>query len=236
MEKNSIAQRKIIVTEDGSFSLKLDCYDEQFHSIHGAVSESRHIFIDAGLKAFSQPELSIFEMGFGTGINALLTFVHGHDQNIDYHTIEAFPLEEDEYLLLHNVELIYQQCKDIISLSKAELQEVFLRMHRSRDGERVQIAPNFSFTKEIVRLEDKIFRNNTFDLIYFDAFSPNIQPHLWSDEIFEKIFLAMRKNGIFTTYCAKGVVKRSLKKAGFTVEGLPGPVGKREITRARKFF
>ena len=234
MEKNSITQRQIITTEDGSSSLKLCHFNEQFHSIHGAMRESMHIFINTGLKSFSQRRISVFEMGFGTGLNALLTLLYSMDKQVDYYAIEAFPLNENEYLSLNYVDLVYAQTKEFSSFSKKELHDFFLTMHQSESGKTVQITPNFHFNKEIIRLEDKIFKNQIFDIVYFDAFSPETQPELWEYQIFEKIYAAMSKGGVLITYCAKGVVKRTLKKIEFTVESLPGTVGKREIIRVVK--
>jgi tRNA U34 5-methylaminomethyl-2-thiouridine-forming methyltransferase MnmC len=232
MEKNNMTQRQIITTEDGSSSLKLNHFEEQFHSIHGAMSESLHIYIHAGFKLLLQHRISIFEMGFGTGLNALLTLAHSTNKQVHYHTIEAFPLHQNEYLALNYVDLVYAQGQK--SFSKEELYHFFVAMHQSESGVTLQMTPYFSFTKEIIRLEEKTFENQSFDLVYFDAFSPETQPELWDDSVFEKLYAAMQQESILITYCAKGTVKRSLKKAGFRVESLPGPTGKREITKAIK--
>ena len=234
MKEDIMVQRQIIITEDGSSSLKLTHFNEQFHSIHGAMAESVHIFINNGLKSLAQSRISVFEMGFGTGLNALLTLVHNAEKQINYHTVEAFPLRKNEYLLLNYVDILNAQFPHPFPFSKEELHHFFITMHQSENGKTVQITPHFYFTKEMIRMEDKIFENQDFDIIYFDAFSPETQPELWSNPIFEKLYAAMRKDGIFITYCAKGAVKRALKNVGFIVETLPGPVGKREITRARK--
>ena len=230
MKKNTFLKRHLTFTKDGSSSLKLNCFDEYFHSVHGAIGESMHVYIHAGLEALSQQQISVFEMGFGTGLNALLTLVYGKNKQIDYQTIEIFPLVEREYLSLNYVDLVCTQA--VSSFSKEKLHNSFLTMHQSKSGETIQISPNFRFTKEIIHLEEKIFEPQSFDIVYFDAFSPETQPELWNDQVFEKLCAAMRKGGVLTTYCAKGTVKRSLKRAGFTIENLPGPTGKREITRA----
>ena len=234
MGKNIFLQRQIITTEDGSCSLKLNHFDEQFHSVHGAMAESMHIYIHSGLKSLSQQQISVFEMGFGTGLNALLTLAHSADKQIHYHTVEAFPLNENEYLSLNYIDSIFAQFQDIFPFSKEELQQFFIAMHKSENGEILQITPNFHFKKEIILLENKTWDDTPFDLIYFDAFSPETQPELWNDSVFEKLYAILHEGGVLTTYCAKGVVKRSLKKAGFIVDSLPGPTGKREITKAVK--
>lgn len=216
--------RQIIETEDGSSSIKLGDFDEQFHSIHGAISESEHIFIRSGLAQFpADARLNILEIGFGTGLNALLTLHHRSGRRISYHTVEAYPLDYQEVSALNYVDKIDES-----------LRAAFLRMHAAGDGEIVELASGFSFQKRLCRLQDADFQADTYDLVYFDAFSPNTQPELWSASIFAKMWLSMRVGGILVTYCAKGSVKRAFRSVGFVVEGLPGPVGKREITRCVK--
>lgn len=217
-------KRTPTISEDGSTTFRIDGSDEHFHSVHGAYNESMHIYINTGLQALKDREnIAILEVGFGTGLNALLTLAHQEGREIHYHAIEAYPLNMDEVKLLNYTNLI----DDTWGQS-------FLEMHTLLSGEEVEIYPKFFFRKTIQKLEEALLRPNYFDLVYFDAFSPDLQPELWSEEIFQKVWLAMNNKSILTTYCAKGWVKRAMKKVGFTVEGLPGPAGKREISKAVK--
>ena len=217
-----IAQREIFLTEDGSSTLKLLNFNEQFHSIHGALTESQHIYIGAGFKKLAHlSEIKILEIGFGTGLNAILTFQENKSQIIHYHAIEAYPLTPDEVQKLNYHRFLSE-----------EEQNCFLKMHQNQQA--INIHHHFHFKKEIAKIEDLLLPVNEYDLVYFDAFSPETQPELWSETIFNKLALSMKAGGILVTYCAKGSVKRALKQAGFSVEGLPGPPGKREITRALK--
>jgi tRNA U34 5-methylaminomethyl-2-thiouridine-forming methyltransferase MnmC len=236
-----IALRKTILTEDGSSTLKLLCYDEQFHSLHGAIAEAECIYINAGLRALPDnlDEIHILEMGLGTGLNALLTLQHNlrdvnHSGSSDitnfaakntiyYHAIEAFPLTPEEVQSLNYVALI-----------NPALDEAFQAIHNAPTEEWTTIMPNFFFKKSLSRLEDIFLEENRYNLLYFDAFSPDIQPELWSETIFKKCYKAMTHNAILVTYCAKGQVKRAFRSVGFELFSLPGPVGKREISRCLK--
>lgn len=218
-------KRKPILTEDGFNSFQLCDRDEQFHSIHGARNESIHIYIKAGLEAIPVENqiIHIFEMGFGTGLNALLTLQQRKNRKIYYHCVEAYPLSAAEYSLLY-----YEP-----HFQREEI-DGWKRMHQQASEIEIEIFPDFLFKKEIKSIENMDFIDNFYDLVYFDAFSPDVQPELWSETLFSKLFLAMKQGGILVTYCAKGSVKRALKSSGFSIESLPGPTGKREITRARK--
>ncbi|MBN1650103.1 MAG: tRNA (5-methylaminomethyl-2-thiouridine)(34)-methyltransferase MnmD [Bacteroidales bacterium] len=222
-------KRKIRITEDGSTTLELIGKDENFHSTHGAIQESEHIFIKNGLlkKAQERKEISIFEMGFGTGLNALLSglFAIKNDIQLNYFSIEAYPIE------LELIEML--NFSERLELS-IELERQFNALHLSNWHQRIEINPNFSFEKRKIKLEDFKFPKEAFDLVYFDAFNPDLQPELWTEEIFRKIYQAMKPQGILMTYSAKGKVKRALKAAGFSLNALPGPPGKREITQAIK--
>lgn len=219
-----IRKRSILITEDGSTTLKLCDFDEQFHSLHGAVNESMHVYINAGLQYFIEKEnINILEMGFGTGLNAILTIQRRNNRTIAYHGIEAFPLNDEE---INNLNF-----QDFID---PELYEVFQQLHQCNENEWIEPYNNFKFKKSIIKLEDILLENDFYDLVYYDAFSPDIQPELWDEIALKKIYRSMKKKSVLVTYCAKGSVKRVMKVVGFEVEGLPGPVGKREISRCIK--
>ncbi|MEG1555386.1 MAG: tRNA (5-methylaminomethyl-2-thiouridine)(34)-methyltransferase MnmD [Bacteroidales bacterium] len=223
MKNPAIAIRKIVKTEDHSYTLKLEHFDEQYHSIHGAINESTHIFINSGLKVVNHDSISILEIGFGTGLNALLTYYYKGNKKIFYTGIEAFPLTEEEWTKLNYVDLI-----------DPTLYNFYHKLHQSEENQLLEIGTDYYLKKINRRLEEISLQTLEYHLIYFDAFSPHTQPELWKEEIFEKMYQCMQTNGILITYCAKGSVKRALKNVGFEVEGLPGPVGKREITRCVK--
>lgn len=217
----------IFDTQDGSKSIFSDQFGVSYHSKYGAVQESQHVFLNAALrfKAVLQKDISIFEMGFGTGLNAFLTLVEAQRRglNIDYHAIEAYPIAA------HLVaEFDYPAF-----IGQPQLATIYEAMHADSWSVPQQLVPEFLFTKYWAQLEEWT-PPTTFDLIYFDAFAPNAQPELWSSAVFQKLFDALNPDGILTTYCAKGSVKRTLKACGFTVESIPGPPGKREMTRAVK--
>jgi tRNA U34 5-methylaminomethyl-2-thiouridine-forming methyltransferase MnmC len=223
--------RQIVITEDGSPTFFLPALNITYHSRHGAIRESNHIFISAGLEYFfcerkNLPDrsINIFEMGFGTGLNALLTlqFAIEKHQEIFYEAIEAYPLSTDEFLQLNY--------SDIIS---NKLTESFKKLHQCNWNETIKINDTFSFKKNKTDLTD-FSTTHQFHLIFFDAFDPNTQPGLWTATIFEKLYNMLFPGGILVTYCSKGAVRRAMQAAGFTVEKLKGPPGKREMVRARK--
>ena len=216
-----------IITKDGSSSLLNTELNEHYHSTHGAIQESMHVYIQAGFNYFaeshSQKQISILEIGFGAGLNALLTVkaVEDSGRYIVYDSIEAFPLSSENYLTLNY--------PSIIDLNNVD--EVFKKLHECDWDMAVSINKNFQLTKLSTSLECFV-PYKKYDVIYFDAFAPNVQPELWTKEIFEKMHAVLNEGGILVTYCAKGEVKRNMRSAGFSVEGLPGPQGKREMTRA----
>ena len=216
---------EIIQTADGSHSLYLKELDEHYHSVHGAIQEGIHVFIKAGLQACNKENVSILEIGLGTGLNALLTLmeVQRSNKKVHYTAIEAFPLEEQLINQLNYVQV----------LKAEELTEQFKRIHTSAWGEEQLLNNKFTLLKLKGQLQTAVFPA-TYDLIYFDAFGPRVQPEMWIEEIFSKMFDVLTAGGMLVTYCAKGEVKRTLKKVGFVVETLPGPPGKREMVRARK--
>lgn len=218
---------QVITTKDGSVSLLNSELNETYHSIHGARQESMHVFIQEGLKFFSDQykknPVRILEIGFGTGLNALLTAVYAsqHSIGIEYSTIEAFPINESLWQQLN-----YAQ-------SPAE-DEIFYKLHHEPWEQWTEIIPGFMFKKINTTLQLASFDHHYFDLVYFDAFAPNKQPDMWTLPMLQKNIDALASNGAFVTYCAKGQLKRDLASLGTTVQTLQGPPGKREMIRAIK--
>ena len=217
----------LVITEDGSSTIFIAALDEHYHSVHGAIQESVHVFINAGLlqKINNTTEINILEIGFGTGLNALLTCLQAEDKacKINYTTIEKFPVS-DEHISLLNYST---------QIEAPNTKEFFAAIHAAKWEESETITNNFSIQKRKMNIEDVDFTNQ-FDLIYFDAFAPSAQPELWTDLIFASMYKALKPDGLLVTYCAKGIVKRTMKSVGFAIEALPGPKGKREMTRAVK--
>ena len=218
-------KRNIIITADGSTSIQLEAWNEQYHSKHGAIQEAKHVFIQNGFRAITKANVSILEMGFGTGLNALVTLIASEKQDIqvDYVGIEAYPVGLNEY----------QRMNFAQEIGRPELKAVYEKMHSVPWGDALAITSNFTLTKIKKDFFD-VNAQNTFDLVYFDAFGPRVQPELWTTELFLKMFEALLPNGILVTYSAKGSVRRSLQEVGFSVERLPGPPGKREMLRGMK--
>jgi tRNA U34 5-methylaminomethyl-2-thiouridine-forming methyltransferase MnmC len=215
---------EIIPTEDGSHTLYVRDLDEHYHSRFGALSESRHVYIEAGLNAARGNYLEILEMGFGTGLNAILTLGEtvGTGRTVGYTGVELYPLDNEIINKLNYT-----------SILSSDLMESFVRMHQAPWNIPTEITEGFNLLK--IRediLELKLTRQ--FDLVYYDAFGPDKQPELWTGEIFVKIFRSMNPGAVLVTYSSKGLVRRNLAEAGFTVEKLPGPPGKRDMTRAWK--
>ncbi|MDR7371393.1 tRNA (5-methylaminomethyl-2-thiouridine)(34)-methyltransferase MnmD [Flavobacterium aquidurense] len=218
-------KREIIKTLDGSTTIRLEEWDECYHSKHGAIQEAKHVFIKNGLSLFENNPVSILEIGFGTGLNAFITFLEAtqKQQKIDYVGVEAYPVEADEVLAMNYVK----------ELDALEFENIFEKMHKCEWNSKTEISNEFLLTKR-KQFFDEIDDFETFDLIYFDAFGYRVQPELWSTEIFQKMYNSLKPNGILVTYAARGVVKRSMISVGFTVEKLAGPPGKREMFRAFK--
>lgn len=220
-------QRQIQLTQDGSHTIAIPGSNITYHSTHGAVQESKHVFLHAGLLPLLQKpgKVHVFEMGFGTGLNALLTLQQAINNNrqIHYTTAELYPLATHEYNPLNYCEL----------LRAAELQPYFTAMHEAMWNKDVNIHPLFTLHKIQDSIEN-MFLPHKCHLIYYDAFAPGDQPELWTEKIFANMFAMLENNGILVTYSSKGAVRRALQAAGFTVTRLPGPPGKREITRAIK--
>jgi tRNA U34 5-methylaminomethyl-2-thiouridine-forming methyltransferase MnmC len=218
-------KREILRTNDGSTTIHLPEWDECYHSKHGAIQEAQHVFIKNGLCLFLNQSVAILEIGFGTGLNAFITFLEAEKRNqtIEYTGVEAYPVATDEVLAMNYV----------AELNAENQQVIFEKMHESNWGEKTVLSTNFCLTKR-KQFFDEITDLEQFDLIYFDAFGYRVQPELWSTTIFEKMYKALKKQGVLVTYAARGVVKRSMIEVGFTVEKLAGPPGKREMFRARK--
>lgn len=218
-------KREIIKTLDGSTTIHLKDWDECYHSKHGAIQEAKHVFIKNGLSLFENNPVSILEIGFGTGLNAFITFLESIQKNqiIDYFGVEAYPVEADEVLGMNYV----------TELDALEFENIFEKMHKCDWDKKNEICSSFSLTKR-KQFFHEIDDFETFDLIYFDAFGYRVQPELWSTEIFRKMYNSLKPNGVLVTYAARGVVKRSMIEVGFTVEKLAGPPGKREMFRAFK--
>lgn len=216
------SKRKIITTRDGSHSLLVPELNEQYHSVHGAKQEAEHVFLKMGLDPFEKKEISVFEVGFGTGLNTLLTYDYAERNGIIIHytSIEKYPVTKDEYSILNYGTLINRP-------------ELLLEMHGVNWGDQHELSNFFQLTKlngDLIQDELPI----GFDVIFFDAFAPNKQPHLWSVEVFKKMFLILNENGLLVTYCAQGAARRAMLAAGFQVEKVEGPPGKREMLRAWK--
>ncbi len=218
-------EREIIKTLDGSTTIHLKEWNESYHSKHGAIQEAKHVFIKNGLSLFENNPVSIIEIGFGTGLNAFITFLESNEkqQQIDYVGVEAYPVPANEVLEMNYV----------AELEALEFDNIFEKMHKSEWNEKTELSNKFSLTKR-KQFFDEIDDFEIFDLIYFDAFGYRVQPELWSTEIFQKMYNSLKPNGVLVTYAARGVVKRSMIEVGFTVEKLAGPPGKREMFRAFK--
>ncbi|KAB7531362.1 tRNA (5-methylaminomethyl-2-thiouridine)(34)-methyltransferase MnmD [Flagellimonas olearia] len=218
-------KRKIITTGDGSKTIQIEDWDEQYHSKHGAIQEAYHVFIEHGLRLFNNTNIKLLEIGFGTGLNALITLLESKKQQLDitYVGVEAYPVSMEEI-----AELDY--CTQLNALDH---QEKFEEMHRSPWEKSTLITQDFSLHKQQKDFKE-ITDSDTYNLIYYDAFGARVQPELWTEEIFEKMYRALKTNGVLVTYAAKGSVRRAMQHVGFTVERLPGPPGKREMLRATK--
>jgi tRNA U34 5-methylaminomethyl-2-thiouridine-forming methyltransferase MnmC len=217
--------RKIILTGDGSHSVYTPDLETTYHSRYGAITESKHVFIDCGLMRVLEKheQLSVFEMGFGTGLNALLTMIESEkkERKIRYHAVEKFPLEKS-----YVEEINYCQ-----QLDRPGLQVFFRELHNCVWEEDIFLFPSFIIHK--IKADINSYTpDHRFHLIYYDAFAPAVQPELWTESLFRKLFSALLPGGMLLTYCSKGDVRRAMLAAGFSVEKLPGPPHKREIIRA----
>lgn len=219
-------EREIIRTKDGSTTIHIKDWDECYHSKHGAIQEAQLVFIKNGLALYQNQSVSILEIGFGTGLNAFITYLESKnlDLEINYVGVEAYPVSISELSDMNYVS----------ELNADDKNAIFNLFHESNWEEKVVIDPFFTITKRLQFFEE-ITDCEQYDLIYFDAFGYRVQPDLWSTSIFKKMHTALRPGGKLVTYAARGVVKRSMIEVGFTVEKLPGPPGKREMFRATKY-
>lgn len=221
---------QIISTEDGSSSILNLSLNETYHSTHGALRESQHVFIDHGLRHVVEKNnshrLSVFEVGFGTGLNALLSILFAEKNRLplDYTSVEAFPIDMTTALQLNYPSLLGGAPADLY----------FKNIHEANWNVPYPVTEYFSLLKMKADLHSASLNEAAYDIIYYDAFAPSKQPEMWSRTILEKIVLTMKPGALFTTYCAKGQLKRDLKSLGLYVESLPGPPGKREMVRATK--
>jgi len=226
-------KKEIIQTKDGSTTFYLPELNETYHSKNGAIQEAYHVFIKNGFSLFEGHELlrtgeakpiSILEIGFGTGLNAFITSLESQNNNqtVDYVGVEAYPITQEEALTMNYANQI-----------DASKNEVFQKIHQIDWEIPIQVNPTFQLTKRKQLFQD-IVDVEVFDLIYFDAFGYDVQPELWSDEIFEKMFIALKSGGVLVTYACRSVIKNSMISAGFKIEKLPGAPGKREMLRASK--
>ncbi|AMC10804.1 SAM-dependent methyltransferase [Lutibacter profundi] len=217
--------RKIIITNDGSTTIHLPEWDEQYHSKYGAIQEAKHVFIKNGLSLFSNDVISILEIGFGTGLNSFVTFLEceRRDLTVDYVGVEAYPILTKEI----------EQLNYVSALKADNFSAIFAKMHQQEWELKNTISEKFSLTKR-KQFFNEITDDNCYNLIYFDAFGARVQPELWTEDIFKIMYKALRKGGVLVTYSAKGSVRRAMQSVGFVVERLAGPPGKREMLRATK--
>ena len=218
-------EREIIRTSDGSTTIHIKDWDECYHSKHGAIQEAKHVFIKNGLALFPNQKVSILEIGFGTGLNAFITYLEAKkfEQIIDYVGVEAYPISEEELKSMNYPE----------ELDALDSKVIFDKMHDGNWEEKNLLSDSFSLTKRKQFFEE-IDDIEKFDLIYFDAFGYRVQPELWTVEVFERMYKSLKPNSVLVTYAARGVIKRNMIEVGFTVEKMAGPPGKREMFRARK--
>ena len=218
-------KREIIITNDGSTTIRIPEWDENYHSTHGAIQEAKHVFIKNGLDLFqNQDAISILEIGFGTGLNAFITFLETiNKEKVNYVGVEAYPISAEEVLQMNYVS----------ELQAADFKSIFQTMHNCSWEIDNLITAKFSLTKRKQFFQD-IEDKNQFNLIYFDAFGFPLQPELWSEVIFKKMYEALLPNGVLVTYACRTPIRKAMLTAGFSVEKLPGAPGKREMLRATK--
>lgn len=218
-------KREIITTNDGSTTIHLPELNESYHSKHGAIQEAYHVFIKNGLSLFEGKSVSVLEIGFGTGLNSFITYLEAKksNQSIDYVGVEAYPVAVEEALQMNYLK----------ELNANEEVTIFKNMHESIWEEKIAISDDFSLTKRQQLFQD-INDEDAFNLIYFDAFGFRVQPELWSLEIFQKMYNALKINGVIVTYACRSSIKNAMVECGFKVEKLPGAPGKREMLRAKK--
>ncbi|MDR2683241.1 MAG: tRNA (5-methylaminomethyl-2-thiouridine)(34)-methyltransferase MnmD [Dysgonamonadaceae bacterium] len=213
---------QLVVTADGSHTLYVPEIGEHYHSVNGAVQESKHVYIEAGFNQCHKNRIHVLEMGFGAGLNAFLTALEAGKRGVEvfYTGLEKYPLPDETLGQLN-----YSGGND----------GLFRNIHAAEWGKAIALTPFFTLEKVPVDFRDFPFPSpSPYDVVYYDAFAPDKQAEVWSQELFDALFNALAPAGILTTYCAKGRIRRMMQQAGFTVERIPGPPGKREMLRARK--
>ncbi len=215
---NKCRTRELVQTEDGSYTFFVPEANETYHSIHGADQEASHVFIQYGLKACHESTVKILEVGMGTGLNVLLTYIQ-RNHPVHYVTLEPFPIERDKL--------------DTWIASRVDDVELIRHIHDLPWGIESELSTDFLFRKEQVGMMD-FHSKEKFNVIYFDAFGPQVEPELWTLEVMQQCYDLLECGGVWVSYCAKGQVRRNLQEVGFQVERLPGPPGKREMLRAIK--
>lgn len=221
-------KKEFRITKDGSPTLYRPDIDENYHSTHGAVQEAKHVFINNGLNNFlTKSNLAILEVGFGCGLNALLTCLEAHFSktlSIKYYGLESFPLSMEE-----NKKMDFS-----VQINDSNYSKIYSKIIEANWNNPVKITSNFQLHKIKSTLQKFDFSSFSFDLIYYDAFGPRAQSEMWEKSIFQPLYNILNPNGMLVTYCAQGQFKRNLKEIGFSVESKPGPPGKREMTVAKK--
>lgn len=221
VKNKRVMKKELILTKDGYHSLYVPQLNETYHSVHGSVAEALHVFIKNGLNYNTKAKLNILEIGFGTGLNTLLTLLHSDEKKIHYTGLEPYPISEEIFSKLNYRGLFETD------------QETFLNLHFSEWEKDIKLSDRFTLNKSENKLQE-FEGKNKFDVIYFDAFAPEKQEEMWTEDVFKKCYNLLKKDGYLVTYCAKGVVKRTLKSVGFEIENLKGPPRKREMIRAHK--
>ena len=215
-------KREIIITSDGSTTIHLPEMEEHYHSTNGAIQEAYHVYINNGLKEVDKEDVSVLEIGFGTGLNCFISFLETN-KKVNYVGVEAYPITSGEVVKMNYV----------TQLKALEYKTIFKRIHEVSWEEQHQIHESFYLTKRKQFFKD-IKDENSFDIIYFDAFGPEKQPDLWTEVIFKKMYRALKNDGFLVTYASKGDVKRAMRSAGFKVKRLQGPPGKWHMLKAIK--
>ena len=212
---------RLRITDDGFTTLYSDEFGQFYHSVRGAMAETQLVYIELGLLAKAQEikEINVLEIGFGTGLNALVSVLEAqkHDLKIRYTTLEPFPISNEDVQLLNYQDELHTQ--------------ILKKLHEAKWEEEIEITPNFYLTKIKTTLQN-FSSERLFDVVYYDAFAPSSQPELWTEEIFSKVASVIQKGGFLTTYCSKTIVRKAMQAAGFIVEKHQGMWGKREVVRA----
>lgn len=218
-------KKEVVVTGDGSKTIHMPELNESYHSTHGALQEAEHVFVKYGLDQLEKESIDVFELGFGTGLNAILAYRFSRENNvhINYVGVEAYPV---------SIEML--EALDYTDFLTGDEKNVFLKMHHADWGSKVVLSDQFTFHKIEEKIEDYEVDEDAIDIVFFDAFGPRTQGSLWQPVILEKMAKMLREKGILTTYCAQGQFRRDLKSVGFDVTKVPGPPGKREMTVAFK--